>query len=1361
MQSYRFEHISSQKYSANTNIECILQDSLGWMWFGTESGLLRFDGFGFKEWKNTAEKPDVLAGDKVRSLYEDDRGSLWVGTSNGLSRYDRDSDTFTHFLPDKNTPGKLTYGDLRAIAGDHEGAVWISSAGRGLYTFQPHDSDEAISFQYFHKGSARGKLISNWVHALFVDRAGTLWIGTLDGLMQREPAGLPEVHNLPLKAGESQILAIYENRGGFLWLGAQNDILRYDRKTGKLRSLKDKLSTLQLTGPLYPAAIVEDLDGRIWTATYSNGLVVYEPGSGKIQQFLPDRTAPAALRSKLLTSLVMDRTGLLWIGSKDRGLFMHNPETRRFGHTLMDYPGKSLRDLGVSAVYEEESGDLWLGGREGVHKFDRDGKLTARLTHDPRKPEQSICFGRITTILSDHRGDMWIGTNGGGISRVSRGGLGPIQNYHNDGPESLAHDAVNKIFETRRHELWIGTMGAGLDLFEDGRFVHFWKGPDSISHNTINDLTEDRKGRLWVATGDGLCFREDGVFKQLRHDPDNPQSIDGNQVFHLLNGRDGKLWAATQRGLNRLVQDGDGFAFIRFGADDGLTGSIMDMQEDHTGNLWISTSSSLMRFDPERRLSRIYDTRDGMQSDSFIRGAAFSRAGGRLFFGGETGFNAFNPADIEDNAMPPPIFITSLQLFDRILDHRAPGSPLTRPINRTQKVVFDHNDNFLTFEFAALDYAAPERNRYAFKMEGLDEVWRYTDGEKNHVAYANLAPGNYVFQVKGSNRDGYWQGPPRTLRVSITPPLWATRWAYALYILLLVLLVSGYLRTQKRRLARERRINEDLDRKVSERTRDLEARNREILQQQQKLRNMDRLKTRFFTNLSHEFRTPLTLMLGPMEDILDQREAPPAEMRSTIQSARRHSLRLLQMINELLDVSKLEAGQMTLRAQEADLAAFVALCAAPFQAVETKGECLKLKLPDQPVPVFFDPGHLEKVFSNLIMNAFKHIPENGRIVIALQEEKDRVKVSVQDNGSGIPADRLEHIFDRFYQAESNAASRGTGIGLSLAQELVTLHGGQIEVESETDFGSTFTVTLQKGRQHLRDDQLVTGDGEPAPLRLEEVPADPADLIAPVRVDATSEKKGRLSILLIEDHLEIQAYLHEILDTHYDVYSADTGEKGLAEALAKIPDLVICDVMLPDIDGLDICRQIKKDERTSHIPVVVLTARTTAEQNVAGLEAGADAYITKPFSSRVLHSQIENLIRNRRLLQERFSHKITAAATEIDVVSSEESFVHKAVSIMEAHLKEPDFGVNELAVELGLSRRQLHRKLTAITAKTPFEILRGIRLDRAAQLLRQNTDQVSQIAYRVGFSQTKHFSKLFREAYGQTPSEYAARYKSQK
>ncbi|MDJ0837368.1 MAG: two-component regulator propeller domain-containing protein [Acidobacteriota bacterium] len=1366
--SVRFEQIRVDQRIANTKINCMLQDHLGWMWFGTDNGLLRFNGFGFKTWKNTEENPNILTEDKVLCLFEDRDGYIWIGTTNGLNRYDRRTDSFSHYRPEPQTPGGLPAAELIAVCEGADGSLWIATRGKGILVMtavhrraEPHSA----RFEHLTTDSAASKPASNWIFDLFVDKAGVLWVGTLKGLMLWKPGQelVPADITAEEMGGSNQVLAITQDRQGALWLGVKNNMVRFEPTTGRVRSIFDRFDHLKLSGPLYPSGIEEDMNGKLWVATVGNGLLLYDPKADRLTQFLPDPLNLNGIGSKWLWSMMVDRTGLLWIGTVDKGIYLHNPETSRFGHFRLAADQKEP-DPGITAVHQDTDGSLWLGTNQGVFRYHRDGSLSGHFAHDPNDPS-SLGYGLISSFLPDHRGLMWIATRGGGLTLIPRDGSAPVRRYLNDrqDPSSLAHDAVLSMYQDRRKRIWIGTVGGGLDLFEDGRFTHFLAGTseNSISGDTIYAITEDRDGRLWFGTDDGLCYRQKGVFQQFRHNLEDPKALNDRRVLSLCLTQRGTLWVGTYRGLNRLVEDGDRFFFERFGEKEGLPTGIEAVLEDAAGLLWISSPHGLVRFDPERKLSRTYTARDGMQSDSFIGSAAFKNSAGKLYFGGEGGFNVFDPLTIRDNPLPPRVFLTSLSIFNEPVSHRQPSSPLQEPIGLARQVSLTHRENFISLEFVALDYAVPERNRYAYKMEGLHDEWRFTSGVKNDVTYANLSPGNYVFHVKGSNRDGRWQEEARTLGVVVKPPFWATRPAYALYGMVLLLSILAYLRAAKNKLDHERQINERLDRKVAERTRDLEERNDEVLRQQRKLREMDQLKTRFFTNLSHEFRTPLTLILGPLEDLPAHADLP-SQVVNTHQGIRRNALRLLQMINELLDVSKLEAGRMILHIYEMDMVAFIDHCLAQFKPLEQQGPSLSARLPDHPVTVFFDPDKMEKVVSNLVFNAFKHVPPSGRIVVTLSEEDEFVQFSVKDNGPGIDASRLPHLFDRFYQAGTGTGKfHGTGIGLALARELVELHAGQIGVSSEQDFGSEFTVRLPKGCRHFKPEQLsadIPADMpveppsrfDPETLRMQEPDGSPDE--------TTEENQGRTTVLLIEDNSEMRAYLAAMLQTHYRILSAESGEDGMVRALEEIPDLIICDVMLPGISGLEVCRKLKQDEHTSHIPVIILTARAAADQTIEGLAHDADVYITKPFNSGILLSQIDNLIRNRRLLRDLYSQKITAAAADIEVLSGEAQFLKKVVVCVEENLSEPGFGVNELAEALGFSRRQLLRKIAATTGKTPSEIMRDIRLERAAHLLRNHTDQITQIAYTVGFAKPQYFAKKFREVYGKTPSEYAAEFR---
>ena len=1376
-QSVRFERISLEKGLSHEQIICILQDDEGWLWFGTKNGLNRFDGYRFKVWKNTSDGAKILPNNKIQCLYQARSGLLWIGTPEGLASYDPKKNFFKRYLPSAVLPGRFLIGNIMAITEDAQNNIWLGASGEGLFKLSPDQQKATPNEARFQHVNLADKNGSEWIQALHTDRSGTLWVCAMSGLYRSQTANVNSFLLLPKGAGsddERRFISIAEDKKGSLWLGTTSGILTYDRDSGAVRNYADALSRLGLPNVFQVEAITEDDQGKIWFATFGQGLLAYDVETDRFQQYLPDRTDQNDIGSTRLLSLLVDRTGILWIGSQNQGVSFLNPDTLRFGHHRIDKLTPDTVTPEITAIFQDRDDQLWLGASNGLFQIDANRKLVRRLMNEPDRPD-SLSHNEVSCFLQDNQGNLWVGTRKGGLNRTKRGAAGkPVFRrfrHGADDPTSLGHDGIACMFQDRAERIWIGTLGAGLNLYNatDETFTRYQKQGNhagNLSDNIVSAITQDKEGGLWVGTNGGLNYSPSGApedFEHAHHDSDEPSSLDSENILSLLYTQKGELWVGTQQGLNKLESHGDRFVFRRYGEREGLPDGLFNILEGENGLLWISTSFGLVRFDPESEQSRIYGARDGMQSDRFNYGTAFKNRRGKLFFGGENGFNAFFSSMIKDSNNQPPVFITDLQLLNESVEPNQKNSPLSLPITRTNELELSYRDNVVSFELAALDYAAPERNQYRYKLQGLDEDWRTTNGAKRYVTYTNLSPGKYVFRVKGSNRDGVWSQDERTLRIRVTPPFWATPLAYLFYALSVALVIAAYLRNVKRTLQRERQINERLDRRVAERTHDLEQSNHEIRLQQQRLHEMDQLKTRFFTNISHEFRTPLTLTIGPLEDLL-QREDLGSGTRTKLRGIHRNAQRLLGMINELLDVSKLEAGKMRLRVRPRDLPDFIKDCVKAFMPLaERKRINLSTRLPEKTPLIYIDDDKLEKVLYNLLSNAFKHVPETGRIVVTLTEHEDRVAITVKDNGPGVPHHHLPYIFDRFYQfaPHQSKALPGTGIGLSLAQQLIQLHGGDIAVNSDPGFGCEFTVTLLKGSDHFTPEQLEE-DEPPALEEGKDLLPNREDALGDNRSHETSDHtpepvhRNETTVLTIEDNNEVRAYICEHLARDHETLEASTGERGLELALDKVPDLIICDVMLPGLDGLEICRRLKRDERTSHIPVIILTARATSEQKIEGLQIGADDYLVKPFNAQVLTTRVENLIRNRQRLRELFSHKITAAPSEINAISGEEAFLQKAVAIIEENISETGFGVNELAAELSFSRRQLHRKITAITGKTPFDLLRSIRLGRAAQLLRQQTDQISQIAYAVGFSKTQHFSNLFREVYGVNPSEYAAR-----
>jgi signal transduction histidine kinase/DNA-binding response OmpR family regulator len=770
-----------------------------------------------------------------------------------------------------------------------------------------------------------------------------------------------------------------------------------------------------------------------------------------------------------------------------------------------------------------------------------------------------------------------------------------------------------------------------------------------------------------------------------------------------------------------------------------------------------------------------YDVNDGLQSNEFNWHAHHLSRSGEMFFGGINGLNSFFPAAIQDNPHVPPVVFTGFQIFNRPVSFKEKKSPLSAPIAAAEAITLSHEQNVFSFEFAALDYADPAKNRYRYKMENFDRDWR-DNGTRRMVTYTNLSPGEYVLRVQGANNDGVWNQTGAAIRIIITPPWWRTWWAYTLYAALFVAIMHSLRRYEMSRQRLKHQV--EIER--------LQAEQQQL--ETARLQELDRMKSRFFANISHEFRTPLTLILGPAEQL--EEEVAGARAKEKLDTIRKNAQRLLRLINQLLDLSKLESGKMQLRAAPGDLVEFLRGLTFSFAALaERKRIALRFEARSEKLLAYFDRDKMEKIFSNLLSNAIKFTPEGGVVILdcgfeisdsaipdlglrhadskdpAIQNPKSAI-INVKDTGIGIPADKLARVFDRFYQVDTSSTREyeGTGIGLALVKELVELHHGTVSVASAVGKGSTFTVRLPLGKDHLAPEEVleiseqysVTSEqlsviSDQSPVTSNEQPA----------TSDESERSGDPAlagqpalILLVEDHAEMRRFVRNELEPNYRVLEAGDGEAGWQQAIEAIPDLVISDVMMPKMNGFELCRRLKSDERTSHVPVILLTAKADQPDKLAGLETGADDYLAKPFDSQELLARVKNLIAPRRALRERFKSQVVLKPSEIAITSVDEAFLKKVMAAVEKHLAEEEFDVETLCREVGISRPQLHRKLTALTGRAANELIRTMRLQRAADLLAKNAGTIAEIAYMVGFSSQGYFTKCFQEQYGLTPREYA-------
>jgi signal transduction histidine kinase/ligand-binding sensor domain-containing protein/DNA-binding response OmpR family regulator len=1363
----RFEHISVEEGLSNSIIYDILQDSQGFMWFGTEDGLNKYDGYKYTIYRHDPDDIFSLSHSYIRSIYESHHGGksvLWFGTwGGGLNKFDRDKEQFTHYQFDSKNPKSLSSNYVVSIFEDRSGQLWIASS-QGLNRFN-RETEEFTRYMPDSEYALNPDLHDlNYISGMTEYQPGVLWIGTFNGglyTLELETGQFtihPNDPKNPNSLSDNKINYIYQDHSGVLWIGTDyGGLNRFDLETEEFTQYLHDPNDRHSVSDNSIVKIHEDKRGILWIGTTEGGLNKFNRETEQFTRYMHDADNPNSLSNDVVWSIYKDKSDVLWVGTW-AGLDKLDRAKQQFIH-YMHIPGNpnSLSNNAVWPIYESSLGGrdvLWIGTwNGGLNKLDRRTEQFTSYLHDPIN-KNSLSNNTITTIRESRYGGenvLWIGTLRG-LNKFNTATKQYKRYLHDSSdPQSISANVIRSMIKSQhggKEVLWIGTHDGGLNKF-DPQTEQFTR---IGSFYQVMAMYEDQsEGVLWVGSFEGLTRLDldSEQFTHYRHDPDDPKSIGHDEVISIFEDQGGVLWIGTIAGLNRF--DRAKGQFTRYTEKDGLPNNVINgILQDKYGKLWISTNQGLSKFDTEAITFRNYDFYDGLQSSEFHHGVYWKCTDGQMFFGGTNGFNAFYPDSIEDNTHIPQVVITDFQIFNKSVNIKNGDTAdnknlytIPKHIAALEEIELSYRESVFSFEFAALDYRSPERNQYAYMMDGFDEEWYYTDAKRRLATYTNLDPGKYVFRVKGSNNDGIWNEAGTSIRITITPPLWKTGWAYAIYILLLGASVQSVWRFQVSRL----KLRHELEMEHFE---------------ADKLREIDEVKSRFFANISHEFRTPLTLIQGPLKQLLsDEFQGQPKKLYRMML---RNSRRLLELINQLLDLSKLESGRMILQARSENIIKIMRGLVLSFTSLaERKKIDLAIEASAESIIGYIDRDKTEKIITNLLSNAFKFTPEGGKISVSVKEtipypmkaSNSGVSITISDTGPGIPPDRLERIFDRFYQVDDSVTRKreGTGIGLALSKELVELHYGQIQVASEVGQGTTFTVKLPLGKQHLKPEEIVEASSEKL--------ASPGIPISLTEVEATSQsetipssKKSLPMILIVEDNADVRSYIRSYLDVDYRNIEARNGEEGLQITIGKVPDLIISDIMMPKMDGIELCRRIKTDERTSHIPVILLTAKADVEAKIEGLETGADDYITKPFDARELQVRVRNLIEQRKRLRERFHRNATLKPKDITVTSMDERFLQRALEAIEMHMSDGEFDVAEFCRAVGMSRMNLHRKLRAITGQSTSEFIRILRLNRAAQLLTQKFGNVTEVAYEVGFSNPSYFTECFKKQFGQLPSRYS-------
>jgi ligand-binding sensor domain-containing protein/signal transduction histidine kinase/DNA-binding response OmpR family regulator len=1348
-----FEHITVDEGLPENSVRAIVQDQTGFLWLGTQNGLVRFDGTDMRVFSPRPEDPTAFGGRTIEALLEDSRGTIWIGTFlRGLWRLDPERGDFTHVdLAADRDPGATLH--VRDISEDAEGRLWIGTH-LGLVSL---DRGGAIRW---HDAAipADSPTRTIDINSTMADRQGRVWCGT-EGqgvLLYRPVTGdvrqFRHDADRPTSLADNVVRDIVEDGQGRIWLATDSGLGLWRESSGDFVNYRPAPDSPIMEENLC-VRIAPDRQGLLWIGSAS-GLYVFDPVLARFRLFAHNRNEPHSLVNGPILSLLIDRSGLLWAGSWHTGLNKANPAGGWFRTQEFSAPDLRLESMAVDALWEDGSGALWVGASEyprgrGRGRLYRREPGSASYAVIPAAPAAAEPLPGILSLLDEPDGSVWVGTQRG-LWRATATRVAPFTAGSGLDAERLARTSVKAMARDAAGRLWLATS-SGLFRWDAERgqltrFVHDAARPNSLTANDAVSISIDAAGRLWVGTdlnGLNLYLSDEEGFRRFEN-PDRGLET----VSDIHETRKGEMWLATFSGLIRFDRDSGRTEILdRSG---GLPNDeVASLLEDNDGFLWVSTGYGLARVDPRTRLSSKYDVRDGLP-DNEVRFAAVRGRDGQLHFGGSRGMVSFRPELFNPSNVVPAVVITGIAVSDELLDPK-PGSYLEALPHRTNRLELPHGANDVAFRFAALDLGRPDRNQYRFRLEGVDDDWRVPRGEPV-ASYTNLAPGSYTFQVQGTNRDGVWNESGAVLDLRILPPWWDTTWAHLLYLLaaaLLALLVYRQL-TMRHRL----QIKIEVQRAEAA-----------------KLQELDNLKSRFLTNITHEFRTPLTLIKVPLQR-LQSEEQNAGDERFRIML--RNAGRLEQLIDQLLDLARLEAGRLPLRWQYGDCIAFLRLFANSLRSLPAQRHiAYEIVSDSEPVHAWHDQDLLEKVIGNLVVNAVKHTPDGGSVRVGLavgeagpaarprsvETDADDVPttarplvITVTNTGSFIPPHEVTRIFDRFHQV---ASTEGFGVGLALVRELTDLLGGSVTVASDETRGTTFTVTLPLYAESPTGEATpaLPAEGEAAPSS---EPAEAEDEDAESDADAGSDEP---CVLIVEDQLDLLEFMAGDLKDEYRVLKAVDGRAGLKLAIDEIPDLVLSDVMMPGLNGFELCEALKQDERTSHIPVILLTARSDVESRHEGLRLGADDYLGKPFDLEDLRLRIHNLVEQRRRLAESYQRRLATLAPDMmPVTSSDERFILQLRQAIDARLDDEEFRITELCREVGMSRSQLHRKLRAVTGKSATEFVRTHRLQRAAQLFDGGYGNVTEVAYAVGFQNLSYFSRSFRDLYEVQPSEYLKRHK---
>lgn len=1347
-QRFNFTPLSTSGGLRSSSINAIIKDRFGLMWFATDDGLAKFDGTSFTVYRNKTDDYTSLQANEIPSLYEDMNGTIWVGTSGGsLSMYDRKNDNFYTFPSGKN-PGEVRNNVIKAITSDRAGKVWVGQF-EGLNIIDP------VTKKVSQFLESDNKPFLNTTICIFEDSHSRMWVGTSEGLyiFDQQHKRLGKFVNDPSNPRSlcnNVVRNIAEDMSGNIWLATNNGISMTDANINGFTNYKHDVSKPNTISGNEVSTIAVDEQNRIWVGS-SEGLDILNPTTGLIESLTYRKGNGQMARIKDVNSIHMEKNGLYWIGTYRNGIIKSDANLNLFNLVENDPFNKNgLPGPIVTSFAEAANGKIYVATDiGGVSLFNPTDKTFEHLNIRSaiKANEKSL---RVVSLAMTKKNQLLIGTYADGLI-VYDIASGSYKQISKENSSALTSNNIFCITEDSKGQVWLGTNGDGIIVL-DNKFnlvTRYLREPlqPTDTKLTINpyirDIREDRSGDFWIATHGGGIAKLNPATRQLTVYTTYKSNLPGNKIFSILQDREGNIWAGSYGGGFGLL-DKKTDRFICFTEQDGLlNNNIYKIVQDKKGLLWLSTNEGICSFDPASRKFNKYTFHNDVQHNNFVRGSGLLASNGTIYMGGLEGFNYFDPTSLKKNTNAPDVLFTDLRISNRSVMPSEKG-PIKENISITDRIDLDYKQNF-AISFVGLNYTAPEQNQYAYKLEGFEKEWNYT-GNVNTASYTNLDPGEYVLHVKASNNDGVWNDKGKAIRIIVHPPFWRTAYAYTFYTLcvfgaLLFIRYKGIQKVKRKFLEQQQRMEREQERRETER-----------------IRELDRMKIKFITNLSHEFRTPISLILGPIDTLL--RKEKNEHSFTQLKMIKQNGRRLLNLVNQLLDFRKMEEQELKLQSSDGEFISFVHEVTDSFRDMSERKK-ISLSFDSNVHKLFtrFDHDKVERILFNLISNAFKFTLEGGKIVVAIEkmqrqetDGKAWFSIKVKDSGIGIPADKQEKIFERFFQNTTSAAilNKGTGIGLSITREFVKMLDGEITVESEVDKGSTFIVTIPLAvisDEAIENKLLQSKELEDADEDLLQTEADNS-------VESSEEQPSDLpTILIVEDNDDLRFYLKDNLRLHYKILEASNGKEGWQKALAQHPLLIVSDISMPYMDGIDLCKKIKADKRTNHIPVILLTALTGEEEQLKGLETGANDYILKPFNVEMLIAKIKNLLTLNNTVKNTYSKQIKVLTPEVQIESEDEKLMNEVMKYLDENLTDTQLSVEALSRHVGMSRSSLYSKLLELTGQTPVEYIRSVKLERAALLLEKSDMNIAQIAYSVGFATPNYFAKSFKAKFNMLPSEY--------